>query len=150
AGHHVFDCPFLGKRPPAEDRSSTQAQKRVKMSGGKSTKAAEKSNYANESDDSAYVILQMKMPVADKAHYNWYLDPGASSHISNQLTDFMEFTPLSARIRVGGKNSLSVEGIGTVVKELETTGGRCSLTLRGVRYAPELQCSLYSVRPISA
>ncbi|POM69516.1 Hypothetical protein PHPALM_14191 [Phytophthora palmivora] len=132
------------KRPPAEDRSGPKGLKQVKLSGGKNA-TTEKGNYANESDDSAYVILQvmkMKKAIADKAHDNWYLASGASSHISNQLTDFVEFTPLSARIGVGGKNSLSVEGTGTVVKDIETSGGRPikAVTNEDVLTAIETRC----------
>ncbi|OWZ02332.1 Integrase, catalytic core protein [Phytophthora megakarya] len=91
----------------------------------------------------------MEKSVADRAHDRWYIDSGETSHITNQMIDFVEFTRLRARIlsriRVGGNNYLSVEGVGTIRKELVTSGCRCQLTLHGVRYAPELQYNLYSV-----
>ncbi|GMF29107.1 unnamed protein product [Phytophthora fragariaefolia] len=90
--------------------------------------------------------MMMKREIAEMAHDNWYLDSGASSHITNQIKDYAEFTPLNAGIRVGGNHYLSVEGIGTVKKELRTRHDRRTITLRGVRYSPELQCSLYSLR----
>ncbi|GMF27836.1 unnamed protein product [Phytophthora fragariaefolia] len=93
------------------------------------------------------VISKVKVvEIAEMARDSWYLDSGTSSHITNQIKDYVEFTPLNAGIRVGGNHYLRVEGIGTVKKELRTTHGRRTITLRGVRYSPELQCSLYSVR----
>ncbi|POM69710.1 Hypothetical protein PHPALM_13984 [Phytophthora palmivora] len=145
--HQVRICPHLGKHPPSVGQSAGTSPKRTKQTGaGKSAKFCEK---GNESDESAYAILPvmiMKKEIADMAHNNWYLDSGASSHITNQITNYVGFTPLSTRIRVGGNHFLSVEGIGTVKKELNTTHGRRVIMLRGVRYSTELQCSLYSVR----
>lgn len=90
--------------------------------------------------------MKMTMPMVNMAHDKWYLNSGASSHISNQMTDFVEFTPLSARVRAGGKHYLRMEGIGTIKKELDTSRGPCMLTMYKVRYALELQCSLHYVR----
>lgn len=61
--------------------------------------------------------MHMLKPVSDKGHHNWYLAYGVSSHISNQLVSFVEFTALRGPVRIGGTNSLIVEGIETVVKE---------------------------------
>ncbi|OWY92211.1 hypothetical protein PHMEG_00038872, partial [Phytophthora megakarya] len=147
--HHVRDCTYLGKRPPADNPSGSATPKRSKSgAGGKSAKAAKKKVCdANESDDSAYVVLSLmnlEKKVAAFAHDRWYLDTGATSHITNQKVDFVSFTSLSSTVRVGGKNWLEVFGVGTVKKVLTTTG-RYFLLLRGARYVPELQCSLFTV-----
>ncbi|OWY91786.1 Pol Polyprotein, partial [Phytophthora megakarya] len=86
-----------------------------------------------------------EFPTRQFAHDRWYLDTRATSHMTNQKVDFVSYTSLSSTVRVGGKNWLEVVGVGTVKKEVLTTTGRCILLLRGVRYVPELQCSLFSV-----
>ncbi|OWZ10532.1 LOW QUALITY PROTEIN: hypothetical protein PHMEG_00016610 [Phytophthora megakarya] len=48
--------------------------------------------------------------------------------------------------RAGGENWVSVSGVGTVRKIVDTADGVRTLLLHGTRYVPELQCSLYSVR----
>ncbi|GMF35420.1 unnamed protein product [Phytophthora fragariaefolia] len=52
----------------------------------------------------------------------------------------------NAVVRVGGNNWLNVSGVGSVKKEIQTSSGRRIMTLHGVRYVPELQCSLFPVR----
>ncbi|KAE8895745.1 hypothetical protein PF005_g19149 [Phytophthora fragariae] len=147
--HQVRDCPYLGKRPPTEGQGGGSAQKRSKLSGsGKSAKASSKARDGNESADNAYIamsLMKLEKGVADIARGRWYLDSGATSHMTNVRDDFVSFTPLSSMVRTGGKNWLEVVGVGTVKKELDTSTGRITLLLRGVRYVPELQCSLFSV-----
>jgi hypothetical protein len=65
--------------------------------------------------------------------------------MTNSKEDFISFSPMSFSVRTGGNNWLNVVGVGTVKKELVTSTGRVSVLLRGVRYVPELQCSLFSV-----
>ncbi|OWZ06800.1 hypothetical protein PHMEG_00020901 [Phytophthora megakarya] len=129
--HHVRDCPYLGKRPPADNPSGPATPKRSKSgAGGKSAKAGKKVCDANGSDDSAYVVLSLmnlEKKVAAFAHDRWYLDTGATSHITNQKVDFVSFTSLSSTVRVGGKNWLDVFGVGTVCVTFLSSNVVCSL-----------------------
>ncbi|GMF15919.1 unnamed protein product [Phytophthora fragariaefolia] len=107
-----------------------------------------RSSKGNESDDTAYVsmnLMNLEKNVANIARDRWYLDSGATNHMTNQKDDFISFTSLSSTVRTGGNNWLEVAGIGTVKKEIITSSGRVLLFLHGVRYVPELQCSLFSV-----
>uniref|UniRef100_H3HAH6 Retrovirus-related Pol polyprotein from transposon TNT 1-94-like beta-barrel domain-containing protein n=1 Tax=Phytophthora ramorum TaxID=164328 RepID=H3HAH6_PHYRM len=97
ASHQVRDCPYLGKRPPFETQRGGSANKRSKFNGGdKSATAGSKGGDDNGSDDNAYVIMslmKLEKKVADIAHDRWYLDSGATSHMTNQKEDFVSFTP---------------------------------------------------------
>ncbi|POM79471.1 LOW QUALITY PROTEIN: Uncharacterized protein PHPALM_2852 [Phytophthora palmivora] len=140
---HVFtvknkDIKFVivRKRPPSE--SSEPAHKQTKTSGnaeGKKPGKRKYSNYAAEdSEEDAYIISALvKQPsrIQKLAHGRWYLDSGATCHMTNQKIDFVSFTEMSALVRVGGENWLNVVGVGTVKKEIQTTNGRRTVVLRG-------------------
>ncbi|KAE8901324.1 hypothetical protein PF005_g11457 [Phytophthora fragariae] len=89
--HQVRDCPYPGKRPPTEGQGGGPAQKRSKLSGsGNSAKASSKARDGNESADNAYVamsLMKLEKAVADIARGRWYLDSGATSHMTNVRND---------------------------------------------------------------
>ncbi|GMF59918.1 unnamed protein product [Phytophthora fragariaefolia] len=96
--HQVRECPYLGKRPPSDNQGEGSAQKRTKFSGNNKTKTNSKGRVGNESDESAYVIMSLlkcTKEVADLAHDRWYLDTGATNHMTNMKKDFISFTPMS-------------------------------------------------------
>ncbi|OWZ23342.1 Ty-1 Copia Retrotransposon [Phytophthora megakarya] len=147
--HQVRDCPYLGKHPPTENAGGGPVQKRGKNNkGDKSGKACNKCREANESDDSAYItlsLMNLDKRLTGLSRDHWYLFSGATSHMTNQQLDFASFTPLSSKVRTGGNNWLEVVGVGIVQNKLATETSRRTVLLRGVRYVPELQCSLFSV-----
>ncbi|GMF41340.1 unnamed protein product [Phytophthora fragariaefolia] len=69
----------------------------------------------------------------------------ATSHMTNNKNDFITFTSMSSTVQVGGNKWLEMMGIGDVEKVFITSCGKRAVTLRGVRYVSELQCSLFSV-----
>ncbi|KAE9339047.1 hypothetical protein PF008_g11756 [Phytophthora fragariae] len=88
------------------------------------------------------VFVKMDKKVAHIARDRWYLDSGATNHLTNQRDDFVSSTPLSAMMQTDGENRLEV--VGDVKKKLVTSTGRHSVFCE--EYGMFLSCSTVCFR----
>lgn len=77
----------------------------------------------------------------------WYLDTGATAHITHDRSDYAQYNKVSEgqKIVLGNGLSLDIEGTGDV---MIMTASTRSLTLRGVLHVPGMQKKLVSVRQL--
>lgn len=77
----------------------------------------------------------------------WFLDSGATHHLTGQKEKFLDLKPLEEDLRVqfGNEGLLRVEGIGTVELFCETKSGVCRILLEDVRYVPGAGVNLASL-----
>ncbi|KAH5782140.1 hypothetical protein HBI88_088490 [Parastagonospora nodorum] len=78
----------------------------------------------------------------------WILDSGASMHLCNDRTKFVEFANLPNKtVRIANtKASLDITGGGTVLLNVETKEGKWNqIKLTNVLYSPDAMCSLLSI-----
>ena len=78
---------------------------------------------------------------------SWYVDNGATSHITNCYNFFKSFEKFSTVHTVTAANGETTEAVGkgTVEVEVEVSGKRSQLSLEDVWYVPKIQKNLLSV-----
>ena len=74
-------------------------------------------------------------------HQSWFLDTGASYHITNNKSLFINFTPENTSVQGGKGESISIIGCGDI--QLLTSSG--PLIIQKVRYGPKLITNLLSI-----
>lgn len=81
---------------------------------------------------------------------NWYVDSGASSHMTNRIDMLQNIRMISKReILVADKGKLEVNSIGDVKLNLIVDGEKVVCTIKNVLYVPNLCTSLLSVNQLN-
>lgn len=78
---------------------------------------------------------------------DWYVDNGATSHVTNRGDLFQDFIYFKSSHTVTGANGQSIQaiGIGTIRAEAEVEGRLEQILLKDVWYVPAISKNLYSV-----
>lgn len=78
---------------------------------------------------------------------DWYVDNGATSHVSNDRSSFRNFQPFLTTHSVTTANGEKIKAIGKGEMDVEAAvnGKWHKITLAGVWYVPEIQKNLFSV-----
>lgn len=81
---------------------------------------------------------------------NWYLDSGATSHISSCKSSFKNYRPddQGRFIIVANNNRMAIEGVGDISITLEHKNEKQNVTLKDVLYVPECCTNLLSMSKV--
>ena len=101
--------------------------------------------YIDESD-SEIAAVAMEFALSTREFYvpqTWYLDSGASSHVSAYKEVFESLEPCDIKLNWGSAGTISVKQRGTV--KLEFTSTSRKITLKDCLYVPEIGMNLLSL-----
>lgn len=88
-------------------------------------------------------LLMVSTVQDDPKVQHWFMDSGASNHMTGKLDYFIEINnDFKVIVRMGDKKELKVEGKGTVIMYMENDKFKI---LENVYYAPSLEYNLLSV-----
>ncbi|KAF2284368.1 hypothetical protein GH714_021152 [Hevea brasiliensis] len=88
-------------------------------------------------------MLQENTSEAEKKESNWYLDSGASSHMSGEKHCFVELNlTITSKVRFGDGSMANICGQGSVLFQCKNTE---HLTLQNVYYIPRLRSNIISL-----
>lgn len=82
------------------------------------------------------------------SHAVWYMDSGATDHMTSNRTKFVEFQPYESTVHTANQDIMKVLGLGEVKFQLKEEYGGNFLTLKNVLYVPELDGNILSVGKI--
>lgn len=144
-----FFCDGIG-HTKAECKKRLEWEKyQNKRRGRRAAAVREQSTLSNSDSDTdgTASVHEAYYANRNKLKANWFLDSGASSHMTNDIRFFSKLnTEYSSSVRVANKDSCSVQGIGEGNVECLTTNGTTkTLCLSKVLYVPDLECGLISV-----
>ena len=116
-------------------------------------KATEKANVATSAairDDNAFISSACLRALKSG---RWVADSGASEHMTDSRSSFLQFTPVEAgtwRVNGVGNTKISVMGTGTVAIQNFLPDGTRDGLLQNVLYAPGLGGDLLSIGAMSS
>ncbi|KAF2306587.1 hypothetical protein GH714_019620 [Hevea brasiliensis] len=94
-------------------------------------------------EESEIIMLQENTSEAEKKESNWYLDSGASSHMSGEKHCFVELNlTITGKVRFGDGSMANICGQGSVLFQCKNTE---HLTLQNVYYIPRLRSNIISL-----
>jgi hypothetical protein len=96
-------------------------------------------------------ITEVDAEVDNSEPSHWFLDSGASKHISSKFEWFSDYVPYPEpqKIWLGDDTQINAMGEGTVKVELLTDeNGVTAVNLESVVYAPKIACNLLSMSQI--
>lgn len=100
--------------------------------------------------NSAYAFEKSETSIDNASSLLWYIDSGASSHMTPDLSAFSTLEKTSPfSVQMGDKSIVSVEGRGDVELFITISGRPVKCRLQQVLYVPSLQYSLVSVSTLS-
>jgi hypothetical protein len=121
AGHYKRDCPKLA---------------------AKSKKQYERANKVTDGGENEIVF--MCSDTADEQH--WYIDSGATQHMSGDRAAFIEYDTIPAKaVYMGDNNKQEAIGQGNVKMVLQVSGSPVKAKFTNVLYVPNLKSNLVSV-----
>lgn len=95
-------------------------------------------------EESEIIMLQKNSSEAEEKESNWYLDSGASSHMTGEKRCFVELNlTITGKVRFGDGSMANICGQGSVLFECKNTE---HLTLQNVYYIPRLRSNIISLR----
>ena len=117
----------------------------------KTKKSPDKVLCADSKEDSDTVTLVASALSVISSKNCWIIDSGASQHMSNCKSNFINLCNLSAPISVeiGDGCRLQATGVGNIKLNIILPQENKSVTLKNVLFVPELSCSLISVQKIT-
>lgn len=109
---------------------------------------AEKSQAKRASEDAAFIAAYIVSPGNDN---EWYVDSGATQHLSSRKEWFHQYKDISPRnIYLANNHVIIAKGMGTVHVNLMVKGEKRNISFQDVLYVPELHGNLLSVNRIVA
>lgn len=81
--------------------------------------------------------------------YSWYLDSGATCHMTNNRKLLKNFKKLKDHVKVANDQQMEVEGIGTCCIALKVGNREEKVPVHDVLYVPDLSSNLLSVSKIA-
>jgi hypothetical protein len=82
---------------------------------------------------------------------SWYVDSGASKHMTNQMASFSQFLPIKpVNVTLGNGAKVKAVGIGRVPVRFATKEGSTGGLLTDVLYVPDLHFNLVSVGKLAS
>jgi len=82
---------------------------------------------------------------SSQSHSGWYIDSGATNHITNSRQHFITFKHIQSKVKQGNGETIISQGIGDI--ELHSTSGK--VIIQGVLYAPDIIANLLSIRQLT-
>lgn len=80
----------------------------------------------------------------------WYIDSGASSHMTNEKSFFTKYTPLKGEVELADGRKVCTYGTGTGILRCPLEDGRImNITVKNVLFVPDLGYSLLSVKRLT-
>ena len=141
--------------PRYEHKSVPKAKgpdKRAGRHAAHSTRASTRYSSDSESDMVGLIVSQLALSVGSTNPDCWIMDSGATCHISNNRSLFVEYESLdeSQSVTLGDGHTLEAVGKGVVALKLELEGGK-TITgrLHDVLYVPELAYNLLSISKVT-
>ena len=162
-GHFQRNCPERAHggdkqrsyEPRHEHKSVPKAKgpdKRAGRHAAHSTRASTRYSSDSESDMVGLIVSQLALSVGSTNPDCWIIDSGATCHISNNRSLFVEYESLdeSQSVTLGDGHTLEAVGKGVVALKLELEGGK-TITgrLHDVLYVPELAYNLLSISKVT-
>jgi len=80
-----------------------------------------------------------------QSHSAWYLDSGATKHITNSRNHYTSYRNYHISVQQGNGDTITTHGIGDI--QLQTNTGK--INIRNVLYAPEIITNLLSISKIT-
>jgi transposase InsO family protein len=142
-GHWANECPDGKKESkPEKSERSAAAQK-----GDEKSEANTVSSDDHDDDSSAFMAY-VGHGSENSLEDAWYLDGGATDHMTDKLEWFSNFTEIPKGrwpVMIADNRKLWARGFGDIRVECLTDWGRETRTIRKVLYVPELRKNLFSV-----
>ncbi len=141
-GHEEKDC-FKRLR----DERRLKEEREGSTSSGQHQTTANKASGSHRFDDPTYAFSAAANSYPGTDSGRWFLDSGASQHMTDRREFFSSFEPVNSYWPVTGiADSLrNVEGVGDVQIRTKVDGVWHDGTLEGVLYVPGLRTNLISV-----
>lgn len=140
-GHYRRDCRKLMLDRKARGKEEEKKVEKVKSN--------HKANIAVVSDDEE-VCLAAGVPVGDRCEAMWYLDSGATSHMTcdKRLLDQVDASLMNIGLADG--SSITATGVGSSkFSSMNSVGKTVTVTLKQVYYVPSLTSNLLSISKIT-
>ena len=139
-GHYARDCPTRKQGKTARDESETRRSVFIVESSGSVNNSSRNSRFGKMPENVKNQWLQL-----DKKDI-WYVDSGASRHITFRREWFTEFRPLrGTTVSVGDDGVCEVSGEGTVIIDKLVNGVWREARIENVLYVPKVRNNLFSV-----
>lgn len=110
---------------------------------------AEKSGFNSNKSENAYIcdISSLYSSSSEQDQFEWICDSGASAHMTNQSSWFIDIKPLKEPllVKVANDKLISAVGSGTICIQAQVGGQWHDRKIENVLYIPELKRSLFSV-----
>jgi transposase InsO family protein len=137
-GHFIKQC----RKWIADGRpSKAQQQKQVMLSPAEGT-----NKHSNEALVAEMMMVDSSAFVVENDHNAWYVDNGATTHVTNRRDIFRTFEMTnSVQVKTANGESAPAVGNGTVDIETLVKGKWLKKTLTNVLYVPNIAKNLFSV-----
>lgn len=120
---------------------------------GKPPKSMNPSNFTSSNQSDANITLMAIQASAvdnfqvKKNKENWWVDNGATSHVTNtsDLFHTFEYFDEMSTVTTANGDKIQARGKGSVVIEANVSGKKVPITLQDVWYVPSIQRNLFSV-----
>jgi hypothetical protein len=104
----------------------------------------ERANVVSDRSDSEIVFMSSEC--ISVSGDDWYIDSGATQHMSRDRAVFSEYNPISGRaVYMGDHTEVQAVGEGTVRARLQVSGSTINGTFTKVLHVPDLKANLISV-----
>lgn len=108
-----------------------------------------KKNGSGDIEKSNVVLYSAFMARDNSSTNNWYIDSGATAHMTRDKTILLEKVKAkNSDVKVANNERLSIECVGKVRQRVNNDGNLSEITLENVQYIPEICENLISVSQI--
>lgn len=155
-GHIARNCDkFNDNNKNREDHHKKEGHKQHSKKHVKANKAEYEEESSEEEDNSKKVrkskvclkVVKANTGAREKESKSWYIDSGASDHISPHRDLFQDFDDsVSGTVMWGDGWTSPVKGKGSIVMDVSKECGGYQIVLSNVYYAPEIDDNLMSER----
>lgn len=113
-------------------------------------KKDDKKNFSNGKGHSKGALITVLSAGCSTEKDAWYIDSGASGHMSNNANQFKSIKDCNDHINTAGEEKIQVKGVGFVNLNAKVKGNTVDLDVNNVLYVPDLSTNLFSVSQMTA
>lgn len=144
-GHFSKVCPNRKKQAFKADAEDDEEEESAMLASLQASEADADQREPEEEEENA-MLISLKAVVTST---DWFIDSGASSHMTNNKQNILEPMPVKNKsVGVANSSSLKVESCGDVRLLLDTKDRIDSVRLKNVIYVPGLAANLISVSQV--
>lgn len=105
-------------------------------------------NHGKSKPNDAFISVLSASSGTDKDA--WYIDSGASGHMSNNVKYFESMNDFNDHINTAGEEKIAVKGSGLVNLDLNVNGKSNAIDVKNVLFVPDLSTNLLSVSEMTS